>query len=52
MSSDNNRYNQEIDELTALLRDEWDDLKSCVIEFGIDPKTTYLVAFTENNEEQ
>lgn len=49
----NELYKQEITELTELLNvdEEWDDLRSILIQAGIDLSTIILVSFMEDDEE-
>ena len=44
-------YKQEIFELTELLNEEWNDLKSILIQAGIDLKRTALASFMEDEDE-
>ena len=44
-------YKQEIFELTELLNEEWDDLKSILIQAGIDLRRTALASFMEDEDE-
>lgn len=44
-------YKQEIFELTELLNEEWDDLKSIIIQAGIDLRRTALASFMEDEDE-
>lgn len=43
-------YLKEIEELTNLMRIEWDDFRSCVEVAGMDPSETLLVSFCEDEE--
>ena len=44
-------YQQEIDELTSLMRKEWIDVKQCISRAGLNPETTLLVSFSEDEDE-
>lgn len=51
MAIDEKLYRQEIEELTYLVKNEWDDLRRILIDSNFDINKTLLVSFAENEDE-
>lgn len=44
-------YKQEVKQLTDLLRNEWDDIRTVAINNDLDPQDTFLLSFIEDEDE-